>query len=842
MKNQNPEIVVTGDICINTLMWSVFPQEHEGFNWQNNVNLRSLSKPGESLLLAEMTAQATGKQIISPSVPSDTGPYTNQFLHSFVEIAPFPSCAGRRDSLIYRVSRFIGFTGTASENPVLLPIENDTPDANIVIIDDENNGFNNDDTYWPSAIKNTAKTPTVLYKMNNPTGGSALWRHLESHHIDRTIVITNADDLRSKGVNISKSLSWEKTALDFIWQLSNNPNLSFLSACRHLVVLFGLEGVIYYKNDGVPETSLYFLPYEFEGDFACNAHGKMYGLTSAFVAGLSTAFTSEEAEETSVLIPAGIREGMNVSRKYFNSGFGENPDVSPFPDPQTFARSQDDLALLDNIQDVKIPNILNRDHQDSWFILQGKSSASIAQMAYDLVINGEENVRMHIPTARFGRLKTVDRIEIESYRTIHNLISEYISSKNAARPLSIAVFGTPGSGKSYGLTEMATSTFPEHIQKVTYNLSQFSSPQELQKAFHKISDYNLLGKIPLIVFDEFDANFGGPLGWLKYFLSPMQDSVYRDDETFHPIGKAIFVFAGGTSSSFAEFCGDKIENEIEKRLFIKEFKATKGPDFVSRLRGYINILGPNQSDDNDQLFMIRRAMLMRSLLENKLPHLINEKGEAQIDDGVLRAMLKIPRYKHESRSVEAIMDMSMLAQAKKWEQSFLPPKEQLQLHLDDKLFFRYMMHDAIFSEKIDAIAERIRHKFYAIENAVPITGDAPDLPWDKLDFAQKSFFRDHVKNIPDALLLIQYDVLYVDDNAQNPAFSENELKELVQFEYKRRKAFSKMKEADSEQAYRLSKETLKTQIYQMASLWAASLAESHFKLERLNFVGQCDLR
>lgn len=73
--------------------------------------------------------------------------------------------------------------------------------------------------------------------------------------------------MRSKGVNISKSLSWEKTAQDFVWQINNNPNLAFLADCRHLIIPFGLEGSIYYRNEGVPQTKLYFLPYEFEGGF-----------------------------------------------------------------------------------------------------------------------------------------------------------------------------------------------------------------------------------------------------------------------------------------------------------------------------------------------------------------------------------------------------------------------------------------------------------------------------------------------------------------------------------------------------------------------------------------------
>ena len=42
----------------------------------------------------------------------------------------------------------------------------------------------------------------------------------------------------------------------------------------------------------VPETRLYFLPYEFEGGFIKDTQGKMYGLTSCFVAGLASAIVS----------------------------------------------------------------------------------------------------------------------------------------------------------------------------------------------------------------------------------------------------------------------------------------------------------------------------------------------------------------------------------------------------------------------------------------------------------------------------------------------------------------------------------------------------------------------
>lgn len=70
---------------------------------------------------------------------------------------------------------------------------------------------------------------------------------------------------------------------------------------------------------------------------------------------------------------------------------------------------------------------------------------------------------------------------------------------------------------------------------------------------------------------------------------------------------------------------------------------------------------------------------------------------------MLRALLKIPRYKNESRSMEAILEMSMLTNATKWEQSHLPSKEQLKLHVDEEQFLRHLMHDAFYSEKIESL-------------------------------------------------------------------------------------------------------------------------------------------
>ena len=849
------KIAVSGDICINSLYWITDPQNNKGLNWQNNLNMHSVLNPGEALLLAKFLTLAIESEILSPQIEDFESIVLKEFISASAEVELFPVFNNNKNNgKVYRVKRFLGFSGPASGISKLLPIKNDDANVDMVVIDDENNGYHSSEDFWPLALKIPGKTPVVLYKMSSLINSTILWERLEKYHRDKTVVIINSDDLRSKGVNISKSLSWERTALDFVWQINNSPNLAFLGQCRHLIVLFGLEGAIYYKNEGVPESRLYFLPYAFEGGSIADSQGKMSGFTSCFVAGIARSIVlgHENHEEISTSIGEGIREGIVATQKYFIAGFGKNMVEDPFPSSEIFIERENDFINKEDVQDVVIRLFENTSCESGWYILKDKSSNNLAEIAYDIVKNGVQHALKFIPIAQFGNLQTVDRDEIESYRSIKNLMCEYISTTNAPRPLCIAVFGTPGSGKSFGVTEIAASIAPTLIKKLNFNLSQLSTPLDLINAFHKVRDFCLEGKLPLVFFDEFDAAFEEKLGWLKYFLAPMQDGVFREGDSLHYIGKAIFVFAGGTSSTLKEFCGEDIGDEEEYKRFLLDFKGAKGPDFLSRLRGYVNILGPNQTNQHtDQLFVIRRAMLLRALLERKVPHLINDKGEAQIDNGVLRALLKIPRYKHESRSMEAILEMSLLTNAKKWEQSYLPSKEQMSLHVDEEEFLRHLMHDTFFSEKIESLSMAIHEKYREL-NEGNANVDADFLKkWEELDDDLKESARSQARRIPNALLTINYDVVSVKETPTIVAFTEKERDMLAEYEHthwcrhqKRagwKKGAIKDKRAKTDCALvnwnSLSNEK-KYKVYQMVTIWPEILSNANFKIERLNV--SCD--
>ena len=181
-------------------------------------------------------------------------------------------------------------------------------------------------------------------------------------------------------------------------------------------------------------------------------------------------------------------------------------------------------------------------------------------------------------------------------------------------------------------------------------------------------------EIPVIFFDEFDSTLKEePLGWLKYFLSIMEDG--------DPIKKAVYVFAGGTSESFEAFSlADRSRNDPD---WIK-FAQSKGPDFISRLVGHINVMGVNPSHPDDNLYVIRRAIILRYLLAAKQNLVDND--EAKIDENMINAFLHVPEYIHGARSMRILIDLCYDNLTEWVSMSKMPPIHQLNMHVDGKAF------------------------------------------------------------------------------------------------------------------------------------------------------------
>ena len=308
-------------------------------------------------------------------------------------------------------------------------------------------------------------------------------------------------------------------------------------------------------------------------------------------------------------------------------------------------------------------------------------------------------------------------------------------------------------------------------------------------AFHQIRDVGLSGKIPLVFWDEFDTTLdGNKLGWLRFFLTPMQDGEFQQGQLTHPIGNAIFVFAGGTAESIEEF---------EKQEKLKE---AKDPDFLSRLKGFLNVLGPNpQNTDKkaDPFFIVRRALLLRSIFERETPQLFKEKEVLRIDTGILRAFLQIDKYLHGARSMEAIVAMSRLGNATRFSRSYLPPEKQLRLHVDPQVFIALLHHLELKGELLETLA-KLNHDFFckSLVDEGYVLGEKTNkdthpkthsslVAYDDLSEHEKEQNRGAVRDIPNKLADKGYAMVPRRDNEPDYCFPDTVLDEMAKAEHER---------------------------------------------------------
>lgn len=462
------------------------------------------------------------------------------------------------------------------------------------------------------------------------------------------------EHLRQLDFLISREVSYERTVDDFLLQLAVNDALRALRARRDMVVLLNEEGALVCE-DGAWE--LYFTPNRSEKR-TLTPDSDLYQVYAAL----------EEKYARGEVCRMAVPER---SLKALVAG------SVPFCILDEFCQTQDGGYLA---------------------------------VAQEIVLQGPDRLYHNVPVCRYRELSTVDLDEIENYHAIKSLMDEYIYAYDhpleegkPPKPISIAVFGPPGSGKSFGVKQIAKSRGRFRVSSL--NLSQYHSAGELFTALHAALEYEG-DNIPLVFFDEFDSELDGvSRGWLKYFLAPMQDGEYTLDGRTLSIPGAVFVFAGGTASSFQEFLPGSEEEKTR-------FQRVKGPDFVSRLKGILNIKGPNPVSVTDRRHIIRRALLLRSLFERQARNFYHpDTGRVDISLGLLRALLRVSEFRHGSRSMEFILGMSRMAGVSRYTPSCLPLAEQLDIHLDVRDFMSKLSFEQMMGDMVDQYA-RISHERY----------------------------------------------------------------------------------------------------------------------------------
>jgi hypothetical protein len=791
-----PVVVVAGDVCIDWLSIPVEPLvadgvPNPGMNWQLRGGRHMFALRGGAWLTADLIDNALSNRAIVrmpepvdaiASVPPD------KIIHSMLVLDPGERVRADKTVRTWVVTRFDGFAGPRDRRPPeVKAIESDPPRADVVLLDDAGNGFR-DSTKWPRALD--GKPGIVIWKVRRPLCEGELWKKLEADHLPHTIAILSADELRGQGAKVTRQLSWERTATDLVVNIAHSPDLHGLRKCRFLVIPLGIEGAVLVQcgNNTIESAHLWYVPALMEGELIERSQGGMTGFGSVFAAAITTEVADAlgkgaSAEAVAPTLRAAVPRGLGAMHSMLEHAFGpcmapdstEGRDVLQppvYPIEKVFRPPSKPFPLCDVALPVlPAPPVADRQSTDAeysvkvreyhekvveyraWRILESKRVRPLSELAADIVRRGVDKVIAEIPLARFDQLETAERSEIESYRSIRNLLQQFLADPKPERPLCLGVFGPPGAGKGFGVTQVARSLAGDRIEKIDVNVSQWNEPAHLVPVLHRVRDVALRGKVPIVFFDEFDCELAGTeLGWLRYFLAPMQDGVFADGVSTHQIGKAVFVFAGGTVERFAQLQA-KLGQSGEKATDEKVKKA-KLPDFVSRLRGYVDVF---PFDPPLSTNLIRRALVLRSLISRRYKTLIDAAGGVRIDDGVLRAFLHVPEYRHGARSLEAILEMSRLLNQRYFDPSLLPPKEQLTLHVDGNVFLRRVQHHHALGAQLERLAQLIHERFLHAElkDGKKKLGDRPSLrPWADLDELFRNSSREQAAYYPTLLAAI----------------------------------------------------------------------------------------
>ena len=316
-------------------------------------------------------------------------------------------------------------------------------------------------------------------------------------------------------------------------------------------------------------------------------------------------------------------------------------------------------------------------------------------VAKDIILYGFDYIQKMIGLRKIGDLIISDSEELRQLMSIIKSIERYYvliqSGKKSLKPLSIVVFGPPGSGKSFKVKNIvryfASNKKLEDKGIYTINVSQLNSVEDFYEKLAAMDDEN--PGIKFVFIDEFDAAYEGePRGWLKYYLSIMEDDEYPSphNETqnhsggnMRKINNCVLFFAEATSTSFKNFF-PKTKEEL------LTFQNIKGTDFVSRIKGALDIISLNQNNLEDKSYIIRRAIVLRSALEEYARDILDDNNKARISDALIDAFLYASSYKNEARSLMNIVMTSNIYD-NYYSISSIPDVRQLALHIDAENFY-----------------------------------------------------------------------------------------------------------------------------------------------------------
>ena len=509
------------------------------------------------------------------------------------------------------------------------------------------------------------------------------------------------------------------------------------------------------------------------------------GLSSAFTAGFALGFPDSDA---------GIRLGMATTQRLSRTQFIPNPEDQSPEYPADII--MDKLTPEKNLTSVNVPS--NRiSSGDSFSIFEALTGDS-NEVARQIVTQGPERALARCPVRRYGRLMSVDRTEQESLGSIVDTMHERLES-NIASPTCIGVIGPIGSGKKYTATsvsEQVGERWP--IRKLTYN-ARVMQLKELTNACNTIRDNAAENFLTVISFENFEGLLESDSPLLEEFAALMRYGTFKDDGHERSVGRCLLIFLANQDAPIqpAASTPTPTAGDFKRSLTMSSDLRSRSDEsaLLDNLHGVINLLGPNQAGPGDKSFAIRRAIMLRSLLNDRHPHL-NIHGTIKIEDSVLHALLFVPSYKHGLRSLEKIISTSRLSGRAKFDVSALPPEEQIQLHVDGRLFMNFLRSPKlppVLREKLaEGLFERYKEQRERMattpEKKKELLADRSMVDWDELSGELKESTRAQADDIPRKLRACNYFMLNEersDPFIHVPEFTTEDLDMLAEMEHER---------------------------------------------------------
>lgn len=305
---------------------------------------------------------------------------------------------------------------------------------------------------------------------------------------------------------------------------------------------------------------------------------------------------------------------------------------------------------------------------------------------------------------QFGNFAMADPIEAApildlAQRVRQHVLSNRYNSPEKGSVFNFALFGSPGSGKSFLAREIVRLIDSKGaiFTPDEFNLSQFTEPAQLTRALEVIASKSVGAKVPFVLWDEFDSVIDRQRGgWLARFLMPMQDAHFFDGHQKRPIGTAVFVFIGGTFPTAGEFRAwacrtTNLDGSPSEAVLLK------ARDFHSRLYTAFDMPSIVENDecaDPDsghrcQIFTtdwvnnypkLARALLLRDFFRNN-----SRIGKTVflkcVEKDLCKFLLAIP-LRHGARSLLRIVEACLVSKPSRVSMLHLPPKHFLAEHIE----------------------------------------------------------------------------------------------------------------------------------------------------------------